>query len=359
MKIKYILPLLLILSLGACGKKETGAKPRGSRNDDRQAVMVEELALRDVDEYIRVSGKVEGITDIVMSSESAGRVLALYKKLGDSVKQGERLGMVENEVLRIRLQQAETAYSAAESSLENVQRNLDYATSSRAQNLISEAEYSTALSAFRNAKAGFDGAQAGLESARVAYNNSYLLAPEKGRISQVHVSLGQYIAPGAPVVSITDASTLVLKTGVGESQIGKIKVGQTATISHQGQEYSAKVRGLGIRPMLASSNYPVELSISGGGGILPGMVISAKIKVNTYRNLLYTEIANIENQYDKNYLYVVREEGDKVIADKHEVTLGKSISEFVELTDGVEVGGRIVISGSENLEDGSAVNIRN
>ena len=349
---------MLILGLGACGKKETAAKPRGSRNDDRQAVMVEELALRDVDEYIRVSGKVEGITDIVMSSESAGRVLALYKKLGDSVKQGERLGMVENEVLRIRLQQAETAYSAAESSLENVQRNLDYATSSRAQNLISEAEYSTALSAFRNAKAGFDGAQAGLESARTAYNNSYLLAPEKGRISQVHVSLGQYIAPGAPVVSITDASTLILKTGVGESQIGKIKVGQTAIISHQGQEYSAKVRGLGIRPMLASSNYPVELSIS-GGGILPGMVISAKIKVNTYRNLLYTEIANIENQYDKNYLYVVREEGDKVIADKHEVTLGKSISEFVELTDGVEVGGRIVISGSENLEDGSAVNIRN
>lgn len=73
MKIKYILPLLLILGLGACGKKETAAKPRGSRNDDRQAVMVEELALRDVDEYIRVSGKVEGITDIVMSSESAGQ----------------------------------------------------------------------------------------------------------------------------------------------------------------------------------------------------------------------------------------------------------------------------------------------
>lgn len=359
MKIQYILALLLILSLGACGKKETNKNPRSSRNDDRQAVMVEELALRDVEEYIRVSGKLEGITDIVMSSESAGRVLALYKSLGDPVKQGERLGMVENEVLKIRLQQAETAFSAAESSLENVQRNLDYASSSRQQNLISEAEYNSAVSAFRNAKAGFDGAQAGLESARLAYNNSYLLAPEQGRISQVHVSLGQYIAPGAPVVSITDASTLILKTGVGESQIGKIKVGQSAIISHQGKEYPATVQGLGIRPMLGSSNYPVELNISGGKGILPGMVVSAKIKVNTFRKLLYTEIANIENQYDKNYLYVVREDGDKIFAEKHEVTLGRSISEFVELTDGVEVGDRIVISGSENLEDGSVVNIRN
>ncbi|MDD3103809.1 MAG: hypothetical protein PHY24_06315, partial [Candidatus Cloacimonetes bacterium] len=107
MKIQYILALLLILSLGACGKKETNESPRSSRNDDRQAVMVEELTLRDVDEYIRVSGKLEGITDIVMSSESAGRVLELYKSLGDQVEQGERLGMVENEVLKIRLQQAE------------------------------------------------------------------------------------------------------------------------------------------------------------------------------------------------------------------------------------------------------------
>lgn len=359
MKIRYILPLLLILSLGACGKKEEKTQARGSKNDDRQAVMVEELELRDIDEYIRISGRVEGITDIVMSSESAGRVLALYKNLGDTVKQGERLGMVENEVLRIRLTQAETAFSAAESSLENVQRNLDYASSSRAKNLISEAEYSTALSTFRNAKAGFDGAQAALESARLAFNNSYLLAPTKGRISQVHVALGQYIAPGAPIASITDASVLILKTGVGESQIGKIKVGQSATISHQGKEYTAKVRGLGIRPMLGSSNYPVELSISGASGLLPGMVVSARIRVNTYRNLLYTEIANIENQYDKNYLYIVREDGEKVLAEKHEVTLGRTISEFVELTNGVEVGDRIVISGSENLEDGSAVNIRN
>jgi len=359
LKIRHILPLLLILSLGACGKKEEQAKPRGSKNDGRQAVMVEELMLRDVDEYIRVSGKVEGITDIVMSSESAGRVLALYKNLGDNVKQGERLGMVENEVLRIRLRQAETALSAAGSSLENAQRNRDYATSSRAQNLISEAEFSTAVSAFENATALFDGAEAGLESARLAYNNSYLSAPEKGRISQVHVAIGQYIAPGAPVVSITDASTLILKTGVGESQIGKIKVGQSATVSHQGKEYAAKVRGLGIRPLLGSSNYPVELTISGGSGILPGMVVSARIKVNTFRNLLYTEIANIENQYDKNYLFVVREEGEKVFADKHEVTLGRSIAEFVEIIQGVETGDKIVISGSENLDDGSAVNIRN
>lgn len=359
MKIKYILALLLILSLGACGKKESSAKPRGSRDDDRQAVMVEELQLRDIDEYIRVSGKVEGITDIVMSSESAGRVVALYKNLGDAVKQGERLGMVENEVLRIRLQQAETAFSAAESSLENLQRNLDYASSSRAQNLISEAEYNTAVSTFKNAKAGFDGAQAALESARLAYNNSYLMAPEKGRISQLHVALGQYIAPGTPVVSITDASTLILKTGVGESQIGKIKVGQSAIISHQGKQYPAKVRGLGIRPMLGSSNYPVELAISGSSGLLPGMVVSARIKVNTFSKLLYTEFVNIENQYDKNYLYIVREDGDKIFAEKHEVTLGRSISEFVELMDGVETGDRIVISGSENLEDGSAVNIRN
>jgi RND family efflux transporter MFP subunit len=359
LRIRYILPLMMVLIMSACGKDSDSAPGKGSRTDDRQAVMVEELVLRDIDEYVRVSGKVEGITDIVMSSESAGRILALYKKLGDPVEQGERIGMVENEVLKIRLQQAEAAYQSAESSLENAQRNLDFATASRERNLISEAEYHTALSAFKGAQAGFDGSVAALESAQQAYENSYLRAAEKGYISQIHVAVGQYIGPGTPVVSITDASKLILKTGVGESQISKLKAGQSAIISHKGRNITGSVRGLGLSSMAMSSSYPVEILIPGGSGILPGMVVSARIKTNTYRKLLYTEIANLITEYDRDYLYVIGEQDDEVYVEKHEVSTGRSISEFVELTSGVEAGDRIVISGSENLEDGAAVKIRN
>lgn len=360
MKPYLVIIATIALSLAACGKK-ADASPKGQQgNDDRQAVMVETLSLRDIDEHITVSGKLEGITDIVMSSESAGRLLQLYKKLGDNVSMGERIGRIENDVARIRVEQAEASYIAAESGLQNVQQNRDYAESAKARNLISEAEYNAALTAYKSAKAGFDGANAALESAKQAYNNSYLMAPAKGKISFLHVAAGQYIAPGMPIANITDGSTLILKTGVGESQIVKVREGQEADVVYQGKSHRGRIRGFGIRPLAGSANYPLEIAVTPGQDLLSGMVVRAQIKTKTYRNMLYTSLTNVIKEFDKNYLYVLSpaEHDDAQIANRKEVELGQIIGQYVQILAGAEVGNVIVISGSENLEDGSAVKIR-
>lgn len=356
---KSIIPVAIALAMAlfgpaACGK---GGKPSGQpAQDDRVAVMVEELALRPISEYISVSGKLEGITSIVMSSETSGRILELNKRLGDRVGKGERLGRVENEVLKIRLEQAEAAVTSAQSALENAQKNLNYAEASKARNLISEAEYNTAFSAFKGAKAAFDGAKAAQEQSRLAYDNSFLTAPEAGFIANLNVNVGQYINPGQPIATITNASTLILKTGVGESRIGKLQKGQLAEIRYQGsgRVFSGRVRGFGISPLAGTATYPVEIEIGQPGDLLPGMVVSAKILTTRYNDLLYTPITNITKEYDRNYIFVVREGK----AEKREVTLGRSIGENVELISGAEPGDMIVTSGSENLEGGSLVNIR-
>lgn len=361
MKPYIVIIAAILLSLTACGKKDAPqTMGKGPGNDDRQAVMIESLSPRDIDEQITVSGKLEGITDIVMSSESSGRLLELYKKLGDSLNQGDRIGKLENDVTRIRVEQAEAAYNAAESSFSNAQKNLSYAESAKAGKLISEAEYNTAIAAFKGAKAGLDGASAALESARLAYANSYLVAPAKGKISYLHVALGQYIAPGMPIVSITDASTLILKTGVGESQISKVRTGLAAEINYQGKSYRGSIRGFGIKPMAGSANYPLEIAVSPGQELLPGMVVRAQIKTNTYRNMLSTLLTNVSKEFDRNYLWLLSssEDGKTQVANRVEVELGQIIGQYVQILSGAAEGDVIVVSGSENLEDGSAVKIR-
>jgi RND family efflux transporter MFP subunit len=346
--------LVLVFSLTACGRKGPGGgRPQ---KDTAQSVMVEELSLQPLDEFINVSGKLEGITDVTMSSETAGRIVQLNKRLGDYVKQGDRIGMVENEVMKIRLDQAEAAYASAEAGLQNAQKNLNYAEASRAKNLISDAEYNTSLSAFKGAKAGFDGAKAGLESARLAYANSYLVAPASGKISNLMVTRGQLINPGQAVASITDASTLIIKSGVGETQIAKLRNGQAVTITtlNSDRKYSGRVRGFGIRPAPGTSTYPLEIEVVQPGDLMPGMVVKASINVARYNNLLYTPITNIVKEYGKNYLYIVSE-GKAV---KREITLGRTIGANVELLSGVNPGDLIITTGVENLGDGSPVTIR-
>ena len=290
-----LLSLMILILVSACNR---GGKPGPKAANTTQPVMVEELELRSLSDFITVSGKLEGITNIVMSAESAGRVLQLYKRLGDRVAQGERIGRLDNEVSQIRVEQARSGLSG-----------------------------------------------------------SYLTAPESGTISNLNVAVGQFLAAGQPVATITNASRLILKTGVGESQIAKLRVGQTAVISMVGssEQYQGRIRGFGISPLQGSSNYPLEIEISSPRNLMPGMVVSAKILTDTYNNLLYTDITNIVREYDKTYVYVVTPETK---AEKRPVTLGNVIGEFVVIANGAEPGERIVTSGAENLEEGSLVEIR-
>ena len=357
MKSRFIITsilMIILFTLSACGKK---AKAPLEKKDERPVVIVEELVLRDLDEYVSVSGKLEGITDITMSSEASGRILQLYKKLGDSVAKGERIGLVENEALKLRLEQAEAALVSAQSSFDNAQKNLNYAETAWQRKLISQAEYNSAMAAFKGAKAGLDGARAGVESASQAVRGSYLSAPEAGVISNLMVAAGQYIAPGTPVASITNASRLILKTGVGETQIGKIKKGQPVELSYPGltESFKGTVRGFGIRPVLNGNTYPVEIETSGGGKLLPGMVVSARILSTRYKDLLYTPITNVVSEFGKNYIYIVDAASR---AQKMEITLGRVIGENVEVLSGLQAGDRIVTSGADNLESGDAVQIR-
>lgn len=349
--------VIILLALGACKKDDTAkSKSKPGAADDTQPVMVETLSLRSLDEYVYLSGKLEGIVDITMNSETSGRILDVSKSLGDKVAKGERLGRVENDVIRMRLEQAEAGLLSAKTAYDNAQKNAEFAENSFKRKLISEMEYNSMQAALKGAKAAWDGAKAGVESARIAYENSYFAAPEAGVITHLYITKGQVIGMGQPVAGITDASRLLLKSGVGESQIGKLKAGQSVVISHsQWQDVSARVRSVGIRPAPGSATYPVEIELSNPGKLMPGMVVKAGILTNRYQNILYTAITNLVKQFDRNYVYIVSAEGK---AERRNVELGMVIGENVVLRSGVEPGESIVISGSENLEDGVAVKIR-
>lgn len=351
-----VLTVAIMMVLTAC-KKEKPLADKKPVDDDKQPVMIEVLEPRTLQEFITVSGKLEGGTDITMLSETSGRIMQMYKKLGDKVTQGERIGMVDNDVYRIRFEQAEAAKLSAEAAFETAQLNLNTSDALFKKKSISQVEYNTALTAFKGAKANLDGAKAGWESARRAYDNSYLVAPEAGVITNLMVSQGQFINNGTPIATIVDDKVLLIKTGVGESQIGKIRQGQSADIKHNDMDKPVKgfVKAFGIRPLANTANYPLEIQVSNKTGLMPGMVVTAKILSGTFQNQLYTSVNNVINEYDHAYLYVVN---DKDIALRKEVKLGRIVGENIIILSGVEVGERIVISGMENIEDNTPVQIR-
>ncbi|MFO7659540.1 MAG: efflux RND transporter periplasmic adaptor subunit [Candidatus Cloacimonadaceae bacterium] len=354
--ITIVIALLLLTGMASC-KRKSGPAPDAAGADELPIVMVEELVPRDLNEYISVSGKLEGKNDVTMVSETSGSILKLYKKLGDRVAQFDKIGVVGNTEFGLRLQQAKAAQRAAQAALETAQLNLTASEALFNKNVISQAEYNSAIAALNGASANLEGANANLSAAQKAYDNSYFVAPAAGVISKLMVTEGQYVSYGTPIVYITDNRDLVIKTGVGESQIGKLRQGQSADIYLAGSEKTVKgvISGLGNRPLPGAANYSLEIRLLSSSGLQPGMVANAKILSGVYKSQLYTSINNISEQYDRSYVFTV--DADNKIVRK-EIQTGKVTGENVIILSGAEAGDRIVTTGTENLEDGVTVQVR-
>lgn len=352
-----VLSVVLLLTVAGCGGGSGRGQQRGAaRAETPVPVITEEVKLRDLAEYIRITGKLEGITDITMISETQGRVLSLEKNVGDWIEKDEVIGSLDNEIVRIRLEQARAALAAAEVAKENTE--LNYRSTSRLyeQDSVSQAEYQQALIAYQGAVAQRDGAAAALESAQKAYDNSRLAAPVAGYISSLSLNVGETIYPNTPVAGIVNHEWLLLKSGVSENNILSVKRDQPVTIRYAGREYPARVRTVGVKPMANTSSYPVEIILDNESGeLLPGMVAIAGIEIGIHHDIIYTETGNIRSRYDDYYVYTIDEDNT---ARRTLITRGRDIDSYTLITSGLQTGDLVVTEGIDSLDDGMKVNIR-
>lgn len=118
-------------------------------------------------------------------------------------------------------------------------------------------------------------AQAHLDQATAAYNQALaalaeatLTAPFAGTVTAVTIHEGELAAPGLPIVTLGDLRLLRIKTtDLGETNVGRLQVGQTATVTFDalpGVKLRARVAE--IAPMASSeqagTNYTVTLDLA-------------------------------------------------------------------------------------------------
>ena len=90
-------------------------------------------------------------------------------------------------------------------------------------------------------------AQAKVDQAKLDLERNVIRAPIDGVVAKRNVQTGQRLAPGSVVMTIVPLSQLYVDANFKESQLGKVKVGQTATLTSDlygsGVEYHGKVVG--------------------------------------------------------------------------------------------------------------------
>ncbi|HQO09249.1 MAG TPA: efflux RND transporter periplasmic adaptor subunit [Clostridiales bacterium] len=354
---KYVMIILTVLLILSCTKTDDKSKKQDNSPDNTiPSVKTETVQQKPLQLYAEITGKLEGITDIVYYSEVAGKVRTIEKNLGERISKGEAIAYLDSENYRITYDQTASELKSAEANLDAVRIKTEASRKLYETDKVSKFELTNSESSLKKAEASVEAARAGLERARINFENSKFISPVDGSIAQINIKEGQFVATGQAVASIIDCSKLLIKTGITENDVVSVKNGNNVIVFQNGNEKSVHgtVTGIGKKPD-ATGNYPVEIIIENPGKeLLPGMIVRGQIESSKLENVIYTDFDNIIEEYGKYYVYTVSANYKAV---KKEISIGKKYGNRVVITTGLEPGETLITSGIESLSDGTSVRI--
>src|SRR5260221_350434 len=226
-------------------------------------VSTEKAAKRTIIETVNASGKIYPEVEVKISPDISGQITELNVEEGDSVWKGQVLARVYDDIYALQRDEAASKVSQSAATVENskaamdaLKANLDQAkqTLDRNQTLydqkvISKAELEQYEATYRSAQANYNAAQPNIKSLKAGEQSSQtsltkankdlsrntIVAPMNGVISSLKVKKGESVAGnsfnvGTEMMTVADMSVLEVRVDVGENDIVKVNIGDSADI---------------------------------------------------------------------------------------------------------------------------------
>ena len=195
---------------------------------------------------VEAKGQLKPISASVVSPSVDGTVEKINVQAGQSVNEGDVLMTIKNDELDNAVAEAQRAVTAAQEDLKNAQAALA-AAQTAPETDVDEATAPTDATAdagaVSSAQRNLASAQATLEQANAKAAERTVKAPSSGSIVELNAKVGATVAGGMVMgegdvsggkqcMQIADLSKMKVTVQVGEKDIAKIAVGQSANVTY-------------------------------------------------------------------------------------------------------------------------------
>jgi len=244
---KWAIGLIAIVGIGS-----TLAMSAAKRGNKATEVRMEAVQKRDLVASVTASGQVRPQTKVDVAADVSGRIDKLAIKEGQMVKKGDFLLQIDPTQAQANVDRSEAVIAStraqlaqSQANLDQSQRSYDRSTAMKKINpqLIADADIETLRTSVDVNKAlvesnkhAVDQALASLNDAKSALSKTTLYAPMAGRVTRLAVEQGETAVPGtfnkdaATLLTISDMSVLETRVKVDETDVARIKVGDSAQV---------------------------------------------------------------------------------------------------------------------------------
>jgi membrane fusion protein (multidrug efflux system) len=325
------------------GAGKTSAKKKKGEKEAPKPVPVETaLAVaRDIPAYFNATGSLDARRRIQLVSKAQGQVVKLHVEEGARVREGQVLLELDHREEELLLKEATARAQTAASGLERIRGMLD-------RGLGSDRD-------FEQARTEAEVAAAQRDLAQVRLDDKIVRAPFSGLVTDRLVEMGQTTNLGQPLVGLAEAPPLEVKLFLPEQVVKDLRTDQPVEIR---PDVDAAVAMTGTVERIAptvdpsTSTVKVTLRVDDSSAIARvGSFVRARITTDVRHGAVAVPKRALVPEAGATYVYLAEADSVRKVA----VATGYADDDFVEVTDGLGLGSRIVTVGQGGLRNGSKI----
>jgi RND family efflux transporter MFP subunit len=309
---------------------------------------------------LRAIGTLRAYQGVALAPQAAGDVTAIRFESGDDVEAGALLINIDDTV-----EQADLANGLAQ--LKNAE-----ATLVRQRTLVVQGN--TPQSTVDTAIATRDSAAATVERTRAVIAQKAIKAPFAGRLGLRNVDLGQYVAVGTTLVTLTRLDPIYADFTIPEGALSSLAQGQEVSMTvdaYPGRTFTGKVLAIDARVSAESRNAIARAEFANPDRkLLPGMFANLAVTTGEPTAVLtLPRTAIVYSLYGDNVFVVTQAPhggqagaaasaaGATLTVERRFVRLGEARGERIAINEGVKPGERVVTAGQIKLQANAPVAI--
>jgi RND family efflux transporter MFP subunit len=337
-------------------------------------VTVSRPVQRDVTDFADFTGRTAAVDSVEVRARVLGYLDKVHFKEGALVKQGDLLFEIDPRPYRADLERAVGAVAQYDARRHRTEHDYRRVKSLLARGAVGQEEYDKYEADYREAAANLDVAKANRDLAALNLEYSRIVAPVSGRVSRFVVTVGNLIQSGdqnggtllTTIVSVDpmyvyfdvdERTVLRVRQLIREGKAGSAR--ETAwpvalglatdegfphegTIDFEDNQVNPKTGTLRVRGVFPNKDEALS----------PGFFARVRVPIGQAHRALLVADRAIDTDQGQKILYVVNEKNEVV---SRAVRLGALHDRLREITEGLDVGERVIVSGLQLVRPGVAV----
>ncbi len=353
--------LLRLLGLTLTAGFLVGCQPEAKETAETapRIVWAEPVRVSGGVESFKLTGTIEPKSDARIAFRVGGKIVARRVDVGDVVKKGDVLAVLEDADYRYALRANEALEHAARVQADNANAELKRVTQLRKKGHTSESALDAATTAAEASRQNLEAAVQRRSLSENELNYTILRAEAPGVVTSVFAEAGQVVSAGAPVVSIARADAPEAQVSIPEAMISVIEeVSATVELwSAPGKALKARLREVAPEADDAARMFQARFAIDDPEHIARlGMSATVTLSYPARQDALVVPLSALWYDGDEAFVWTGVEGGDRVEAAPVQVL---ELGEDQALVASALAPGDLVISmGAHRIDDKLPVLVR-